>query len=91
MADADSQLPPLLVVGVGMLNEIAPAVLLVRVTRPDGFARLKDTAVVFAVSVPPPVVEPYEYETLMVPVVAGLLEVRVTVAVYVTPDTIPAV
>jgi hypothetical protein len=35
--------------------------------------------------------EPNVKETLMVPVVAGLLEVRVTVAVYVTPASIPEV
>jgi hypothetical protein len=91
VAEADNQLPPLFVTGVGMLNVITPAVLLVRVTWAEGFARLKDAAVELAVSVPPPVVEPYEYETLMVPVIAGLVEVSVTAAVYVWPDTIPAV
>jgi hypothetical protein len=57
----------------------------------DPDAALKVTEVRLGVSVPPVLDEPNVKETLMVPVVAGLLEVRVTVAVYVTPASIPAV
>ena len=57
----------------------------------DPDAALKVKEVWLGVSVPPVLDELNVNETLMVPVVAGLLEVRVTVAVYVTPDTIPAV
>jgi hypothetical protein len=66
---------------------------LFRVTRVevlDPDAALKDTEVWLGVSVPPVLDEPYVYETLIVPVMLeSAVEVRVTVAVYVTPGAIP--
>ena len=55
----------------------------------DPDAALKGTEVWLGVSVPPVLAEPNVNETLMVPVVAGPL--RVTVAWYVTPASIPEV
>jgi hypothetical protein len=57
----------------------------------DPDAALKITEVELEVSEPPPVLdEPYVYDTLIVPVMpAGLVEFRVTVAVYVEPFCIP--
>ena len=58
----------------------------------DPDAALKIKEVWLGVSVPPPLAEPNVKETLMVPVTLEFaVEVRVTVAVYVWPDTIPAV
>jgi len=85
-------LPPEFVAAVAVKVTVL-AVLLVRVIRAevlDPDAALKATEVWLGVSVPPVLDEPYVYETLMVPVIpAGLVEFRVTVAVYVMPAAIP--
>jgi hypothetical protein len=76
---------------LGDPNVIVVEVLLVRLTVPEGTVGLKGTEVVLGVSVAPLLDEPYVKERLMVPVTAGvtLVEVRVTVAVYVLPLVIP--